>query len=78
MTLTKEQTRALIHMVATAGPDEIDCDTCHEQFADFVEQELLGEEPSEGLEKIKNHIDQCPCCGDEHRALVEALQIVHS
>lgn len=78
MTLSKEQTRALIHMLATAGPDEIDCDQCYEHFAEFVEQQLLGEESSKWSQQVEDHIDQCPCCGDEHRALMEALQVVYA
>ncbi|MEO1525325.1 MAG: hypothetical protein AAFX06_07805 [Planctomycetota bacterium] len=78
MTLSKEQTKLLIHMVATAGPDEIDCDECYSSFAEFVEQELLGKRQGNDLKKVEDHIDQCPCCGDEHRALLEALREAHS
>jgi hypothetical protein len=74
MKLNREQTKTLLQMVATSKPDEIDCDGCFEHLAEFVEHELLGTEIPKALEKVKQHIEQCACCNDEHNALVEALE----
>lgn len=73
MKLNIEQTKALLQMIATAKPDSFDCDGCYEHLADLIDRELLDSEVPETLEKVKRHLDQCPCCGDERNALLEAL-----
>lgn len=74
MKLSNEQTKLLLESVADSKPDELDCDGCLEHMAEFVEHELLGTEIPEALTKVKRHLDQCACCGDENKALLEALR----
>lgn len=74
MKLSRVQTKTLLEIVASAKPDEIDCDGCFEHLAEFVEHELMGIQIPEALRKIQRHIDQCPCCSDEHQALLEGLR----
>lgn len=78
MKLSNKQTKALLEYVATAMPDDMDCDGCMEHIAEFVEHELLGKELSEALKRVKVHLNQCPCCDDEHSALVEGLLALES
>ncbi|MEM1227791.1 MAG: hypothetical protein AAGJ40_19035 [Planctomycetota bacterium] len=74
MKLSPDETKALLSYVATSRPDEIDCDGCFEHLAELVEHEVLGNEIPEALVNIQRHIDQCPCCSDEHNALLEGLR----
>ena len=76
MKLTIEQTKTLLNYIASCKTDDIDCDACFEHMAEFVEHELLGSEISQALLQVERHVDQCPCCDDEHNALVEALQAI--
>lgn len=78
MKLSAEQTRALLNSVAAAKQDEVDCDGCFEHLSEFVELELAGAEIPEALGKVQRHIDQCPCCKDEHNALLEGLRALDS
>ncbi len=73
MTLSEEDTKALLKRVAQARDDALDCDKCFEHLAEFVELELAGSEIPDALIAVKRHIEQCPCCKDEHSALLEAL-----
>jgi hypothetical protein len=76
MKITNEQTKTLLQFVATSKPDEIDCDGCFDHMAEFVEYELLGSDIPEALQKVHRHIEQCPCCNDEHNALLEGLRAI--
>lgn len=78
MKLSAEQTRSLLHSVAAAKPDQLDCDGCFEHLAEFVELELAGVEIPEALQKVQKHIEQCQCCKDEHNALLDGLRELDS
>jgi cation transport regulator ChaC len=74
MSLSKDQTKSLLAFVASSKSDEMDCDSCFDHMADFVEKELAGEEIPAALQKVQRHLDQCACCDDEHNALLEGLK----
>jgi bacterioferritin-associated ferredoxin len=74
MTLSKDQTKSLLDFVASSKPDELDCDSCFDHMAEFVENELAGQEIPVALQKVQRHLDQCACCNDEHNALIEGLK----
>jgi len=76
MKISNEQTKALLDLVASSKPDQIDCDGCLEHIAEFVEHELTGAEISEALKIVEVHLDQCACCDDEHNALMEGLRVL--
>ena len=73
MTISKEQTESLLAYVASAGSDELDCDGCFEFMAEFVEHEIAEREIPEALMIVQRHLEQCPCCNDEHEALLAGL-----
>jgi hypothetical protein len=73
MRISNEQTKALLDLIATSTPDQIDCDGCFGHLSEFVEHQLLGTEIPEALKKVEVHLDQCACCNDEHHALITGL-----
>lgn len=77
MIISSEQTKTLLLMVASANADELDCDGCFDHMAEFVEIERMGVEVPGALQKVKRHLEQCACCNDEHRALLEGLRAIH-
>ncbi len=74
MTISIDQAQSLLALVADANPDELDCDGCFELMAEFVERELANCEIPEALRMVQRHLEQCPCCNDEHQALLVALR----
>lgn len=76
MPITKAQTETLLDLVSQTEPDPIDCDGCFEHIADFVELSITNKEIPEALQSIALHLEQCPCCRDEHLALREGLQLL--
>ena len=78
MKINIEQIKDLLALVASCRADEIACEGCYEHMAEFVEHELLGREFPEALKRVERHLDQCPCCNDEHNALLEGLLAITS
>ena len=76
MALSKAQIESLVSMIATAEPDNGDCDSCYNHLAEFAELELTGKEVPEALATIERHIQQCACCRDEYDALVSGLRAI--
>lgn len=72
--ISPEQSRWLIQAIASVRPDPLDCDDCYAHMAEFVETELSGQPVSEALRRVEHHLTQCPCCADEHAALVTAMK----
>lgn len=78
MKLSNDQTKTLLRMISSAKSDELDCDSCFDSMAEFVEHELAGTEIPDAMLKVKRHFDQCACCNDEHKALLEGLRSLES
>ena len=60
MALTKEQIKNLVGMVASSGPDELDCDGCFEQLAEFAEAQLMSQKIPAALQAITLARPRCP------------------
>ncbi len=78
MKISDEQTKYLLALIASTEADELDCDDCFKQMAEFVERELAGAELSDAMQRVARHLSQCECCNDEHDALMGALKALHS
>lgn len=73
MPLTSAQIDQLLTLVTGIRDDNLDCDGCFEQIAEFAETELEGRSLGEAQQAVKTHLECCPCCADEYRALQDAL-----
>lgn len=73
MSLSSEQIKTLIGLVATAKDDPLDCDGCLEQIAEFAESHLAGRSLSAAQQSVRVHLESCGCCKDEFEALLAAL-----
>ena len=74
MPLTREQIDKLLQLVSGIKDDDLDCDGCFEQIAEFAETELAGLSLSDAMLAVKTHLECCLCCADEYQALLEALR----
>ncbi len=73
MPLSKNQIDTLLAFVAETTEDDMSCDGCFEHVAQFVEAELADTSLCESMQKIKRHLQNCPCCRDEYNALLDAM-----
>ena len=76
MPLSKPQIDSLLSLVINSTPDELSCDGCLVDVAEFAESELMGASLGESLLKVQVHLKNCPCCNDEYQSLLEALKSI--
>lgn len=74
MTLTPAQIDKLLTLVSQVQDDSLDCDGCFDQIAEFADMELAGRPLEVALQAVRTHLECCPCCADEYRALLDALE----
>ena len=73
MVLRPEQAKALIAMVMGTRDQEMTCDACLAEIAEFVEVQLTGRPLSDALQAVHAHLERCHDCADEYHVLWQAL-----
>jgi len=48
---------------------ELSCDECFELLDEYVELELQGADADERIPGLRNHLDGCHACREEHESL---------
>lgn len=76
MSLSKEQIKTLLGVVAGTSDDSLDCDGCFGHVSQFVELKLSGMNLCESMQAVQTHLQNCPCCQDEFEALLLAMKEV--
>lgn len=74
MKIKTSTAKKIITVLSKTKDKEIDCDTCFEQLDKFVEMIQDGQDPSEVMPLVKQHLEICKCCTEETEALIEALK----
>lgn len=78
MFVSQEQAKQLISAFMSATPDSMECDSCFELLAEFVETERAGRGLDGPLALVRNHLKQCTCCAYEYAALLEGMVALES
>jgi hypothetical protein len=58
----------LRRLLGPTGPD-IGCDECFERLDEYVELELRGRDPDTEIPGMREHLEGCPACHEEHESL---------
>ena len=74
MKINQEQIEALLGFVAKTTDNEISCQTCEDQIAQFAESQLTGKAIPEALLAIEAHLKICPECSEELEYIRRALE----
>jgi hypothetical protein len=74
MALRPEQAKALIERVMGTRDQEMPCDECLADLAEFVEVQLTGKPLSDALQAVQEHLDRCRDCTDVYHVLRQALE----
>ena len=74
MALDARQIKNLLSSVASTREDEIDCDKCLVDMAEFAEVELVGAEIPDALKRIQAHIESCTECTEEYGILLDVVR----
>ena len=72
--VSSDMMESLINMLAITEEHEISCDDVHAILDQFTELEMRGEDVAHLMPLVQKHLDLCPDCGEEHEALLQALE----
>jgi hypothetical protein len=56
---------------------EVSCDECFELLDQYVELEVRGEDADDRIPGLRNHLDGCPACREEHESLLTLVTSEH-
>jgi hypothetical protein len=55
-------------LLGPSGPD-IGCEVCFERLDEYVELELRGADADAAIPGMREHLQGCPACAEEHESL---------
>jgi anti-sigma factor RsiW len=58
----------LARLLGPARP-EVSCETCFELLDEYVEAELAGADADARLPGMREHLEGCPACREDHASL---------
>jgi hypothetical protein len=64
-------------LLGPLGP-EVTCDECFELLDEYVELELAGEDADRRLPGVREHLQGCPACNEDHESLRDFVQLEHA
>jgi hypothetical protein len=74
MTREKDKGHELIaRVLGPAGP-ELTCEECFDQIDRYVELELSSADADALVPGMREHLEGCPACAEEHESLVGLTQ----
>ena len=74
MALRPAQAKSLLEMVLGTRDQEMTCDACLAELAEFVEVQLTGKPLSDALQAVHAHLERCHDCADAYQVLRQALE----
>lgn len=77
MSQAPEKLRKLMQMIAQTRESELDCGEIFALLDRYAEAALAGEDLSTLYPQVIHHLELCPDCLEEYRALLELLQTLH-
>jgi len=66
-------------VAALLGPEgsELSCEQCFELLDVYIEQELSGPGADRLVPGMREHLQGCPACAEEHESLLEPVTTPH-
>lgn len=74
MPISHQEIETLLQWVRLTRNEEIDCDLCFSQIAEFAERELAQKPLNESLAAVAQHLAICGDCQEEYEALLQGLE----
>jgi len=66
---TDHRHRDLIARLLGPSRPEVSCEECFELLDQYVDLELAGEDADARLPGMREHLQGCPACRDDHESL---------
>ena len=71
---TEERTRVITRLLGPAGP-EVSCEDCFELLDEYVDLELGGTDADRRLPGMREHLQGCPACHEDHESLRDFVRL---
>jgi hypothetical protein len=76
MSLNSEQVGRLLTMIRQTREVELTCPECLDELDKYT-QSILDGTPIEGvLERVREHLEACPCCTGQFELVLETLRAI--
>jgi hypothetical protein len=76
MALNSEQVDRLLTMLRQTREVELTCPECLDELDKYT-QSILDGQPLEGvLERVREHLEDCPCCTGQFKLVLETLKAI--
>jgi transposase len=76
MALDPGQIDRLLKMIQQTQEEELTCPECLDELDKYV-QSILDERPIAGiLDRVREHLEACPCCGDQFKLVLDTLNAI--
>jgi hypothetical protein len=69
---TRTQAELVSGLLGPAGP-ELSCEECFELLDVYVDSERVGEDADERVPGMREHLEGCPACAEEHSTLKDLV-----
>ena len=66
---TDDRHRELIARLLGPSGAEVSCEECFELLDEYVDLELAGEDADTRLPGMREHLQGCPACHEDHESL---------
>jgi predicted anti-sigma-YlaC factor YlaD len=60
-------------LLGPSGP-ELSCEACFEHLDEYVELEVAGEDADSRIPGMREHLEGCPACREDHESLRELVE----
>ena len=74
MTADHRRERLLVRLLGPAGP-EVSCEACFELLDEYVELELAGADADRRIPGMREHLQGCPACHEDHESLRDYVRL---
>jgi hypothetical protein len=71
---TPRNAKSLMAALLGPGESELSCEACFEWLDSYVECELAGGNADARVPGMRDHLQGCPACAEEHDSLHELLE----
>ena len=68
MTAEQRREQLVSRLLGPADP-EVSCEECFELLDEYVDLELAGEDADRRLPGMREHLQGCPACHEDHESL---------
>jgi hypothetical protein len=71
---TEDRAKLIARLLGPASP-EVSCEECFELLDEYVDLELAGADANRRLPGMREHLQGCPACHEDHESLRDFVRL---